>query len=142
MDQPKLEPCKAPTEWHSYLYRAILLEWETNLVKHQFQKFNQRDVFSGISLYKKSTTQEMEQAWGLSHELKEASSYLVFHDTRSAFKSLFKLLRNCVAHGHYTQSGRTKIYFHHNHKNQLKLFGELQFSQLLAMVDQLTKTPQ
>ena len=132
----KINPMTVPTEWHRYLYRSVLLPWETSLKQNNhFPRFNPKKLIAGVSLQKKESSQEMEEAWRNQdlYELNQNSS-LTFHVRNGALQDLFKLLRNCVAHGHYTKASPTKIHFNHKYNNKLQLFGTLKFSQLKELI--------
>lgn len=141
MQNPHLDPLSAPAEWHRYLYRSILLPWETSL-KHQesFPRYVRGKAIARVQLHKWSAIHDVERAWNSGSVGSDKSSSLTFFSNRAAYKDLIALLRNCVAHGHYTPVGRFKVHFWHKYDGKLKLFGTLRFSELKDLVALLHPT--
>lgn len=132
---PTLNPLQVPAEWHHYLYRSILLPWETSLKQRKnFRRFNSKNPIAGVTLCKKGSAEEVAQDWERCCRVSRKSSSLTFHGNDAALKDLLRLLRNCVAHGHYAQSDRIRIHFKHSCGGKLNLFGTLCFSELKALV--------
>lgn len=129
------------TEWHRFLYRSVLLEWETSVLhRTAFPRFNSRKPLCGVSLVKVETLRDVEAAFAARTARDKTEQYLVFHSSDQALKGLFGLLRNCVAHAHYSNPRRGWIAFHHQHQGKTKLFGQLRFSSLKALIAQLLAT--
>lgn len=139
MNKPLLNPVAIPTEWHRYLYRSILLPWET-LLKHRkgFPLFNRRKPVAGINLIKMDHVHEVRQTWENSGGGKHPGYSLCFYSNsnNAALKDLLGLLRNCVAHGHYAQGLRkNELFFWHEYQGKLKLFGNVSFSSLKKLIE-------
>jgi hypothetical protein len=132
---PTLNPLLVPVEWHNYLYRSILLPWETSLKQRKnFRRFNSKNPIAGVTLCKKGSAEEVMQDWQRCCRESRKSSSLTFHGRDAALKDLLRLLRNCVAHGHYAQFDRIRIHFKHSQCGKLNLFGTLRLSELKALV--------
>lgn len=129
-----MNPIDAPNDWHRFLYRSVLLEWETSLHKRNlFPRFNGRKPLAGIKLVKVDSLKNFEQALVDSDSSKQVESF-VFYSNGLALKELLGLIRNCVAHGHYSCPKKGWIRFHHVYKNKTKLSGQAKFANLKAMV--------
>lgn len=136
MTKSFMDPINVPVEWHRFLYRSVLLEWE--MVLHQrksFPRFNARKPLAGINLVKFDALRELQQRYEDQKSIQKPSESLFFYSNVSALKDLFKLIRNCVAHGHYSSPRKGWIHFHHVHDKKLKLFGQVKFSNIKALVD-------
>ena len=132
---PALNPLLVPAEWHRYLYCSILLPWETSLKQRKnYRRFNSKNPIAGITLCKRGSAEEVAQDLERYTRGPRKSSSLTFHGSDAALKDLLRLLRNCVAHGHYAQSDRIRIHFKHLHHGKLNLFGTLCFAELKALV--------
>lgn len=137
MNKPQLEPLSVPAEWHRYLYRSVLLPWETTL-KHRkgFPVFNRRKPVAGINLTKMDHVHEVRRAWESSGSEKHQGFSLTFYSKGTALKDLMELLRNCVAHGHYTQHSRkSEIFLWHEYQGKLKVFGNVKFSNFKKLIE-------
>ena len=136
MNDPVLDPTNVPTEWHRFLYRSVLLEWETALHQRtQFPRFNARKPVAGISLIKVEGLAELRQLHERQPLMQKPTESMLFYSTGTALKDLFKLMRNCVAHGHYSVPRKGWIVFHHMHDKKLKLSGQAKFSSIKALVE-------
>ena len=135
MTEPLLDPVNVPVEWHRFLYRSVLLEWETTLhqSKH-FSRFNGRRPMAGINLIKVDGLPELRQYVNNQAATTKPSECLVFYSKGTALKDLFRLVRNCVAHGHYSVPRHGWIKLHHNHQGKLTLTGQVKFSNLKGLV--------
>ena len=136
MSESFMDPINVPVGWHRFLYRSVLLEWE--MVLHQrksFPRFNARKPLAGINLVKVDGLLALQQRYEGQKSIQKSSESIFFHSKASALKDLFKLIRNCVAHGHYSSPRKGWINFHHVHDKKLKLFGQAKFSNIKALVD-------
>lgn len=137
MNKPHIDPLSVPAEWHRYLYRSVLLPWEITL-KHQekFPRFNSRKLIAGINLNKMDDVKEVRRAWELVGNKRLQGANLTFYTDGAALRNLMELLRNCVAHGHYTQhSKKGWIFFWHEYQGKIKLFGEVKFSNFKELIE-------
>jgi hypothetical protein len=124
-----------PVEWHRFLYRSVLLEWETALHQRKhFLRFNGRKPLAGINLVKVDSLPAMLQWVNNQASTPKPSECLVFYSKGTTLKDLFRLVRNCVAHGHYSAPRYGWIQLHHNHQGKLTLTGQVKFSNLKSLV--------
>ena len=130
-----LDSLNVPNEWHRFLYRSVLLEWETSLSDRQkFPRFSPRKPICGVELVKVDALKDMEAIIlriGVSSTPVER---LIFYSTGTALKDLFGLIRNCVAHAHYSCPRRGWIEFHHVYQGKTKLAGLVKFEKLRDIV--------
>jgi hypothetical protein len=131
-----LESLNVPNEWHRFLYRSVLLEWETSLSDRQnFARFSPRKPICGTELIKVDTLKDMEATVLRFGTPSTQVERLVFYSTETALKDLFRLLRNCVAHAHYSCPRRGWIEFHPEHiKGKIKLSGLVKFGTLKNLI--------
>jgi hypothetical protein len=135
MSDPLLDPIKVKVEWHRFLYRSVLLEWETVLHQRKsFPRFNGRKPVAGITLLKFEGLTQLRQHFESQPVTQKPSESLLFYSKATALKDLFKLIRNCVAHGHYSSPRTGWILFHHLHEKKLKLTGQVKFSNFQALI--------
>lgn len=135
MSKPLLDPVNVPVEWHRFLYRSVLLEWETSVHSRQkFTRFNGRKPLCGIELVKVEVLTDMDQRIQSGGQSKMLVEQLVFHSKGTALKNLLGLIRNCVAHGHYSCSRRGWINFHHVYQGKTKLSGQVKIDNLKSLV--------
>lgn len=131
----KIDSLNVPSEWHRFLYRSVLLEWEVSLqVRQGFPRFNPRKPLHGIELVKVDTLKGMDPTLLRMNASSKPVDRLVFHSTETALKDLFRLLRNCVAHAHYSCPRRGWIEFHHEHNGKIKLSGLVKFEKLKNLI--------
>ncbi len=137
MIDPKIEPMSVPIIWQNFLYRSVLLPWETKLrFQTGFPRFDHRKQVAGISLIKFNHLREVKQAWEVSKSKNNFGASLTFYSNGTALKDLLNLLRNCAAHGHYTQHSKNGwIFFKHEYKGNLKLYGKIKFSSLKELIE-------
>jgi hypothetical protein len=135
MSDPLLDPVNVPVQWQRFLYRSVLLEWETVLHQRKsFPRFNARKPVAGIDLVKFERLPELRQYCESQPLTKKLSESMYFYSQATALKDLFKLIRNCVAHGHYSSPRTGWILFHHVHEKKLKLSGQAKFSNIKALI--------
>ena len=135
MSEPCLDPINLPVEWHRFLYRSVLLEWETELhQRKQFPRFNARKPVTGITFVKFEGLPELRQRYERQDVMENPTESIIFYSRNAVLRDLFKLIRNCVAHGHYSSPRKGWIYFHHMHEKKLKLFGHAKFSNFKALI--------
>lgn len=135
MNEPLLDPANVPVEWHRFLYRSVLLEWETVLhQREQFPRFNGSKPVAGINLIKKEGLPELRQWLNSQAETPKPTECFAFYSRETALKGLFKLIRNCVAHGHYSSPRKGWIYLHHVYQGKIKLSGQAKFSSLKDLI--------
>lgn len=129
-------------EWHRFLYRSVLLEWETS-VQHRtaFPRFNGNKPLCGVTLVKLDTVQAVDAAFLEQTSLPKTAERLTFYSSGVALKNLFALLRNCVAHAHFSSPRRGWIAFHHQHQGKTRLFGQLRFSTFKTLIAVLLVKP-
>lgn len=134
----RLAALRVNAEWNRFLYRSVLLEWETS-VRHRtaFPRFNGKKPLCGVTLVKMGTLQDVNAAFAAHASLPKTAERLVFHSSEQALKNLFALLRNCVAHAHFSSPRRGWIAFHHQHQGKTRLFGQLRFASLKALMAEL-----
>jgi hypothetical protein len=137
MSKLHIDPLSVPAEWHRYLYRSILLPWEITLKnKEKFLRFNGNRPIANINLVKLNDVKKVKHAWEQVSSKNPQVQSLTFYSNKVALKDLMELLRNCVAHGHYTQHPKKGwIIFSHEYQGKIKLFGELKFSNLKELVE-------
>lgn len=135
MSELLLDPVNVPVEWHRFLYRSVLLEWETVLYQRKhFPRFNGKKPMSGINLVKVDGLPELRQRFNDQADTQKPAECLAFHTNETALKGLFKLIRNCVAHGHYSSPRKGWICLHHVYQGKLKLSGQVKFTSLKNLV--------
>ena len=135
MNALALDPLSAPAEWHRYLYRSVLLPWETSLgVRESYPRYSRKKLVAGVQINKVSTVQQVESAWAEVGDQLATQSSFTFVAEGQALKGLAGMLRNCTAHGHYTRVGSARICFQHKYKGKLKLFGLVKFSELKTLM--------
>ena len=135
MQMKDLKPMSVPTAWHKYLYSSILLPWEISIKNSKnFPRYVRNELILGVRINKVSNANEVLKAWEDNCKQAEQKSFITFFGNEAAFKDLFRLLRNCVAHGHYAQSNNSQIIFLHEHSGKLKLCGHVKFSELKSFV--------
>lgn len=129
------DPLSVPVEWHRYLYRSILLPWEISL-KHEkdFPRYARNRPLSGVTLNKLAVNQSITDVLQSQLTQGKTQSSLTFVSRGAALHSLFGLLRNCVAHGHYASASTGRISFYHVYDGKLKLFGSLRFRELKGLI--------
>ncbi len=135
-----MNPIDVPNEWHRFLYRSVLLEWETSICKREkFPRFVGRKPLAGISLTKVGLLKDVEKTVNdrRFHSQVEA---LIFYSNGVALKDLLGLIRNCVAHGHYSCPRHGWIRFHHVYQKKLKLSGQVRFSNLKELVNAIVNS--
>jgi len=131
----KLDPINLPNEWHRFLYGSVLLEWETSVCRRQiFPRFNARKTLCDIELVKVDVLTDMVQSIRLKRRSAKTNEHLIFYPTGPALKGLINLIRNCVAHGHYTCPRRGWIEFCHMYQGKTKLAGEVKFVNLKSLI--------
>lgn len=139
MSELKLDPLNAPNEWHRYLYRSVLLPWEADLKRSKtFPRFDSRKPLHGISLIKVDALKDFDEINKQHIGGQAAKELFVFYSSEGpALKDVLALLRNCVAHGHYSCPRSGWILFHHVYKGKTKLAGQAKFSNLKNLVEQI-----
>ena len=131
----KVDSLNVPSEWHRFLYRSVLLEWEVSLQGRQgFPRFNPHKPLQGIELVKVTALKDMGSTLLRMNASSKPVDRLVFHSNETALKDLFRLLRNCVAHAHYSCPRRGWIKFHDEHNGKIKLAGLVKFEKLKNLV--------
>lgn len=141
MTEPLLDPTNVPVDWHRFLYRSVLLEWETVLhQRKQFPRFNGKKPLAGINLVKMNGLPELRQWLSTQVDAPKPVECFAFYSKDIALKDLFKLVRNCVAHGHYSSPRKGWIYLHHEYQGKLKLAGQAKFSSLKDLIVSLALT--
>lgn len=139
MTEPMLDPVNVPADWHRFLYRSVLLEWETSLHQRKhFPRFNGRKPIAGINLVKVEGLPELRQWVDSQVQTQKPSECLAFYSKGTALKDLFALIRNCVAHGHYSYPRKGWIQLHHCYQGKLKLSGQAKFSSLKNLAGSIT----
>lgn len=135
MSESPLDPFSVPTEWHRYLYCNILLPWEMTLKNcNGYPRYSRNKPIAGVRIVKVSNTSEVERVWAQVGTQSKVQSSFTLATEGQALKELAGMLRNCAAHGHYTRVGISRIRFEHRYKGKIKMFGELKFSELRALV--------
>jgi hypothetical protein len=131
-----LDPNSVPVDWKRYLYCSILLPWETNLQhKEVFPRFGRNRPSVSVRLQNMVSLRDVELALHGHLGGNNKQSFIIFYCGKDqAYRALFKLLRKCVAHGHYGCANRVKIAFRHYHGEKLRLFGSLKFSELKEII--------
>lgn len=138
MSKLHIDPLSVPAEWHRYLYRSVLLPWETTFrYQQKFPRFNSHKLIADINLIKMDDVKNVRQAWEHVNSKKFQSQSLTFYSNKGpSLKDLMGLLRNCVAHGDFTQhSKKGWIIFSHECQGKVKLFGEVKFSNLKELME-------
>ena len=136
MSEPVLDPINVHPGLHRFLYRSVFLEWETALHQRKhFPRFNARKPVAGVSLIKVEGLAELLQLHERQLFMQKSTESMIFYSKGTALKDLFKLMRNCVAHGHYSVPRKGWILFHHMHDKKLKLSGQAKFSSIKALVE-------
>ncbi len=140
MSDFNLDPLNVPNEWHRYLYRSVLLPWETVLKRSKtFPRFDGRKPLHGISLIKVDALKDFDQTNKQHNGDQTAKELFVFYCSEgAALKDVLALLRNCVAHGHYSSPRSGWIVFHHVYKGKTKFSGQAKISSLKKLVDHIT----
>ena len=130
-----LDPVNVLPGWHRFLYRSVLLEWETTTHSRQkFPRFNGRKPLCCISLVKVDVLKDMEHVVTSNVQSPKPVEQLVFFSSGTALKDLLGLMRNCVAHGHYSCLRHGWIEFHHVYKGKTKLYGQAKFDNLKSLI--------
>ena len=131
----KIDALCVPSEWHRFLYRSVLLEWEVSLQGCQeFPRFNSRKPLHGIELVKVIALKDMNPTLLRMNASSKPVDRLVFYSTETALKDLFRLLRNSVAHANYSCPRRGWIEFHPGHNGKVKLSGLVKFEKLKNLI--------
>jgi len=92
MTEPLLDPSNVPVEWHRFLYRSVLLEWETVLhQRKQFPRFNGRKPLAGINLVKMEGLPELRQWLSSQAETPKPSECFTFYSKETALKDFLNL---------------------------------------------------
>lgn len=140
MSEFNLDPLNVPNEWHRYLYRSVLLPWETVLKRRKtFPRFDGRKPLHGISLIKVDALKDFDEINKQKISGQAAKEFFIFYSSEGpALKDVLALLRNCVAHGHYSCPRNGWILFQHVYKGKTKLSGQAKFSNLKNLVDYIT----
>lgn len=135
MTESILDPIDVPPAWHRFLYRSVLLEWETAICKQErFPRFSSKQPIAGISLVKTETLPELRECLLTQSTAQNQAERIFFFAKGKALKDLYSLIRNCVAHGHYSRPRSGWILLHHEYKGKLKLFGQVKFSSLQNLI--------
>lgn len=133
-----LDPLNVPIDWHRFLYRSILLEWETSVhSRKKFDKYRTGVPCCGVTLVKVNSLKDMDPEIGRFQQAKKPIERLVFCGAGPAHKALFGLLRNCVAHGHYALLKRGWIEFSHEYQSKVRLSGQVKIVTLKALISNI-----
>lgn len=135
MTESILDPIDVPPAWHRFLYRSVLLEWETSICKQElFPRFSSKKPIAGISLVKAQTLSELRTYLLTQNTTSGKSERIFFFSNAKALQDLYCLIRNCAAHGDYSRPRSGWILLHHEYKGKLKLFGQVKFGSLQKLI--------
>ena len=140
-----MNPLTTPTVWRSVLYERVLLPWETGSVQIRPDAFNKKSIETALGLYvlRKTKLSELKAA---SMQWRNCpGQVLLFYSDGKGYESLFKALRNVVAHAHYTLERSGWIYLRHEYQKRgssegaLRLFARMKFSTLKGLIQYLNQ---
>lgn len=134
------DPLGVSAEWHRFLYRSILLEWETKLIDVQkFPRFNPRRDVAGVKLIKFDNYSDFSRSL-VDFESKSLSvDQFMFFSKGQGLREILRLLRNCVAHANYSPKGTRRICFRHEFNGRVQLVGSVNFSKFKIMVQDIQR---
>ncbi len=135
-----LAPMKTPQSWRAFLYDEIVVTWETNAVHLRSEVYNKRAIERALALYaiKKTRLDEMQSV--AAQYGQHAGEFVVFYCEGKGYESLFKRLRDTVAHAHYTQDRFGWITLLHQFKGRgelkptVRLMARMKFATLKRLV--------
>ncbi|MFH6563282.1 hypothetical protein [Aeromonas caviae] len=125
------------------LYDHVLLAWETKQVQINSARFNKKAISEqcGLELVGKKKLAEIEQQLGQRGvQNKNRQEQIVFYYKDSCHQSLFKSLRDVVAHGHYGQPQNGSVAIFHCYQGprdkqpRVRIFGQCKVSSLRKLI--------
>lgn len=114
------------------LYDHVLLAWETKQVQINPARFNKKAISEqcGLEVVGKKKLADVEQQLGQRGvQNKNRQEQIVFYYKDSGHQSLFKSLRDVVAHGHYGQPQNGWVSIFHRYQGsrdkypRVRIFG-------------------
>ena len=142
-DMTQNDPHSISATLRHQLYDHVLLAWETKRVQINAARFNKKAISEqcGLDVVGKKKLNEIEQQLhqrGVQN--KSRQEQIVFYYKDTCHHSLFKSLRDVVAHGHYgqPQSGWVSI-FHcyqgpRDKKPRVRIFGQCKVNTLKNLI--------
>jgi hypothetical protein len=135
-----LDPLAVPKLWRVALYDLVLLPWETQSFQCRTTVYSKQAIASTLGLYalKKNKLDDLQP---LEEEMnRHSGEYLAFYCDGKGYETLFKRLRDSVAHAHYTEHRHGWITMAHRFQGRgeqvqkLRLIGNLKFKTLMRLV--------
>ena len=136
-------PNSLPAAHRAWMYDNILLRWETKEVKIRKDNFRKKFVADvlGMNVVQKKKLSDVEAVYsGASSFRNVKNGFITFYVNGKGYESLFKRLRDVVAHGDYWSSRRGWISFEHRYSSrgntnpELRIFGSCRFNDLKKLI--------
>lgn len=134
-----LNPFDVPKVLRHYLYDRVVLAWETNqclIVSAAFSKKKLNELINiRVEMVRKLSEVERrsKDPWG-------PDEFIIFYGEGKGYESLFKRLRDAIAHGHYGLDKRGWITIWHQYKGRsdkietTRLFARLRQPKLKKLI--------
>ena len=139
----KLDPYSTAKSFRHELYEHVLLAWETDRVQTDSDRFSKKMVWDklNLELVSKRKIADVEEEFNKrGQKNKNTCEILVFYCKGKTYESLFKSLRDVVAHGHYGSLKQGWISIRHvyqgprDKKPTVRIFGTCKTTTLKKLI--------
>jgi hypothetical protein len=135
-----MNPFVTPLTWRAFLYNDVLLPRETESVRIRPEAYSKKALADEVGLHVARKNKLAEMRTVEAAYRRHPGEFLVFYADGKGYESLFKRLRDTVAHAHYTGGRSGWITMHHQFKGRgeakptVRLMARIRFATLRSLV--------